>query len=158
MTEVRVEPATIDHCRLLAPLLRQDCLHEIEALGLEPLGALDRSLADSQQAFAVLFDGEVAAITGVLPSKPPAQEGVRIIWCLAGRAADKHPMHFLHASRALLQHFEVFSPVLLNLVHADHAKVIKWAEWLGFVVGDVVRLGPHNAPFRMAVRRKATCA
>lgn len=138
--EVTFEPATDEHVAALAPLLRAEDQAEVLAEGYGGAAhALLESIAASDLARAVLFDGEVAAIFGVAPTKEP---GTGFVWMLTGRAVARHPKAFLRACRPTLAALLEGYSRLVNVVDARYAAALRWARWLGFSVGQAAPLVP----------------
>jgi hypothetical protein len=143
---VEIVPATPDHARAL--VLREGDALEVAALGLSPQQALQQSLARSMWAEAYLVDGpqghEVAAIVGLCRASLLAGPGVP--WLLTGPACERHAKTFLRESRRQLARMRGSCLPLVNFVHADYRRAIRWLEWLGFTLEPSQLL--NGAPFR----------
>lgn len=146
--DVQVLPATRAHAEALAPLMRaEDAAEVLASAGHTPLQALLDALDDSAEAWAVLFDGEVAALFGVCPAPVVSTSilGTPLVgvpWALTGRAVDSHPRTFWRLSRPWLAHFARRYPVLVQAVDARYAASLRWLARLGF---DVQPAAPHGA-------------
>lgn len=153
--KVKIERATADHAAQLAPLMRTADAEEVLASGgYSPLEALLESLDGANPAFAVSFDGEVAAICGVTPmdnsSTLLAGPAVGIVWAMTGRAVEKHPLAFLKLCRPMVALFRQRYPVLVNAVDARYRTAIRWVEWLGFQVdAAAMPFGAAGLPFHL---------
>lgn len=144
---VSIVNATSKHAEQLAPLMRAADLDECLAAGYpDGRSALDRALLESTEAFAVLFDGEVAAMVGVDPLGLEAT----LVWVITGRAVDRAALSFIRTSRQLLRYFLSKHRRLVNLVDARYQGALDWLECLGFAIGPVVPHPDTGLPFRLA--------
>ena len=144
MGEVAIAEATEADALELAPQMRQADLEEVLAMGYaDGLEALQASLAESQEAWAVRFDGELGGVFGV------ASVGIRqgVVWMLSGAVVDQHPKTFMRASRAAVQGLLLRWDLLVTLVDARYLAALQWAECLGFTFGAPVPFGPRGLSF-----------
>jgi hypothetical protein len=132
----------MDHARRL--VLREGDAMEVAALGLTPVQALQQSLERSLWAEAYLIDGEVAAIVGLCRANLLAGPGVP--WLLTGPACERHAKTFLKESRRQLARMRATCLPLINFVHADYRRAVRWLGWLGFTLEPPQLV--HGAPFR----------
>src|SRR3954470_20102838 len=124
--------------------MRREDVAEVLALGFQDARtAVWHSLSQSTVAFALLFDGEVAAVFGV----GRAENGVACVWALTGRAVHVHPRAFIRASRPILHMLLSECGVLCNVVDARYEASVRWLRWLGFSVGPAIPIGPEGIPF-----------
>lgn len=136
---VSIALATQAHAEALAPNLRPEDTAEVLASGgFTPLEALTASLAASDEAFALLFDGEVVALWGVAPIRagilgPPVAGAV---WLLGSPALSKHRRHWLRLCRPAVAGILERWGVLVNAIDARYGAALRWARWLGFTVDD----------------------
>ncbi|HZP98277.1 MAG TPA: hypothetical protein VFB13_01985 [Reyranella sp.] len=127
---ITVVPATIAHARSIR--LRPGDALEVAAYGIGAEQAIAQSMARSLWAETYLIDGEVAAIVGLGLSTFVGGHGVP--WLLTGPACERHKRRFMNESRRqVARMLETVSP-LVNYVHADYARAIRWLAWLGFVI------------------------
>jgi hypothetical protein len=154
---VSLVPGTLAHAQALGPLLREGDVEEGRALGLEPQEALLASFRGSEVSWASLFDGEVAALCGVVPYRRTAlgDSGEGLLWALSGRAVDRHPKAYLRASRAVLDALLERYSLLTNVIDARYTGALRWARWLGCEVGPPQPFGPRGAPFCRFILRRA---
>jgi hypothetical protein len=156
--DVTIEQATLEHALALARVMRAADKAEARALDLQPLEALLEALDKSEVAFAVSFNGELAALFGVAPFEPHTQAppSTAVVWMLSGEAVDRYPKAFARASRAvmpkLLEHYEL----LVNVIDARYTRALRWARWLGFDVREARPFGPHAMPFHPCSARRTT--
>lgn len=155
-TDVQVVPATEEHAAALAPNLRAEDVAEVLACG-SPSGlfALQHSLRTSDMAWALLFDGEVAALFGFTEHRNTAcgGSGVGVAWALTGNAVARHPKVFLRVSRDVLSLLLEHCGVLVNWVDARYRGALRWLEWLGFEVKPATS-GPQGMLFHPVVARR----
>lgn len=146
---IEIVPATREHGRRLH--LRVGDALEIAALGASKEQALDASLSRSLWAETYLVDGEPAAILGLGLSSLLGGHGVP--WVLTGPACERHRKRFLVESRRQVARMLSQASPLINHVHADYSRAVRWLAWLGFSL-DAPR--PINgAPFRRFEMRAA---
>jgi hypothetical protein len=120
--------------------------------GYSPLAALLDSLRLSDRAYAILFDGELAGLFGIVPG--PFLVGEAVPWLLTGDAIERHPVSFWRASREVVAYWSKRYPVLVQWVDARYARALRWAERLGFNVESPAPLVSGGLPFcRISLRR-----
>lgn len=127
---------------------------ECEALGFSPIDALVKSLAVSREAYAMLFDGEPAAVFGVVPMPKVTLVGAERgrVWALTGRGVDKHKKAFIRWSRRVVTQLLERYELLFNFVDARYVGALRWLASLGFDVFLPEQYGAHGAlfcPFRI---------
>jgi hypothetical protein len=135
---IEIVPSTLDHARRLQ--LRHGDACEVAACGLSKEDAIAQSLARSLWAETYLVDGEVAAMVGLAVSSVIAGHGVP--WLLTGPACERHKRRFMVESRRQVARMLEQASPLVNYVHADYGRAVRWLEWLGF------RIGPPQGGFR----------
>lgn len=159
MGSAEVLPVTREHIEQLAKSMRPEDMEEVLASGgFDPLDALERSVAVSELVRTAVFDGEVAAIWGVMPGAPPVTalggSAVGIPWALTGRAVNRRPKAFLRYSRLavdeMLEHYEL----LAQFVDGRYDAALRWAAWLGFQVLPPVPFGVAGLPFHPIIMRR----
>lgn len=139
---IEIVPATMAHARALA--LRPGDAMEIAALGVTKEAALHDSMVRSLWAETYLVDGAPAAMLGLGLSAFVGGHGVP--WMLTGPLCERHKKRFLVESRRqVARMLDRISP-LVNYVHADYGRAVRWLEWLGFTLDPPAPL--HGAPFR----------
>ena len=68
---------------------------------------------------------------------PVSSHGVP--WLLTGPACERHKRRFmLESRRQVARMLETVSP-LINYVHADYGRAVRWLGWLGFDIAE-----PHG--------------
>jgi hypothetical protein len=127
---IQIVPATMEHAERLQ--LRDGDAMEIAALGATKRDALRVSLAHSLWAETYIADGEVAAMVGLARSSMIGGHGVP--WLLTGPACERHRRRFMVESRRQVARMLGEVSPLINHVHADYGRAIRWLGWLGFTV------------------------
>lgn len=154
---VQVRPATLEHAALLAPQLRAEDLAEAMAHGFtDALDALTKCVERSADAYALMFDEQVAALFGVGHPLEVVATGEEIccVWALTGRAVCEHPKAFIRASRPMLAFMLEHCGILWNYVDGRYTAALRWLRWLGFSVGEPVPFGPAGELFHpVSIRR-----
>lgn len=150
-------PARQAHVEALVPWVRGEIVAEVEASGFTSLEALELGLEVSTEAWVALLEGEVVAIWGVAPV--PGEPHLHSVWMLNSHLVEARPRLFLRACRAEVARLLETYPALCNLVDDRYTRALRWAEWLGFCVGEPVPFGPEGVPFRpIVLRRDSPCA
>jgi hypothetical protein len=128
--------------------MRPEEVLECAAHGLTPEGALLDSLERSEEAYAAIFDGQVACLFGVVHLATWNGERIGGAWLLTSDLVERHRKAFWRACRpALLELFERWD-VLVNAIDVRHEKAIRWAERLGLQLGPAEPFGLAGEPFR----------
>jgi hypothetical protein len=127
---IDIVTATIDHAREIQ--LRHGDACEVAAMGIDKERAITTSMARSIWAETYIVDGEVAAIVGLGMSCLIGGHGVP--WLLTGPACEKHKRRFMVESRRQVDRMLEQASPLINFVHADYARAIRWIGWLGFTI------------------------
>jgi hypothetical protein len=123
---------------------------ELEAIGQAPEEGVLHCLDTSEFSISVFFDGEIAAMAGVIP----IGDGNGVVWTLSGNAVDKHRKAFLKTSLAVLDFFLSNYGCLYNAIDARYTGALRWARWLGCVLEDPRPIGVHGELFvPFSVRR-----
>lgn len=132
---IRVEPATVEHARAMAPYL------EIFGCGPLPLDERVKRLVAhvraSENCFVWLDEEEPVAICGVVPRS--IVSGIGAVWLLTTPAAKRSPRIFWRASKAIVLYLQHAYPRLEGRVDVSFAASVRWLKRLGFAV--------HNEPF-----------
>jgi hypothetical protein len=150
---VTILPATKEHARQMAPLMRAADQDEVRASGgYEPIDALLEALAWSAEAYAGFIDGELACLFGIVPGTFLTGEAVP--WLLTSSVVQRKPRAFLRASREVIADWMGKYPVLVQQVDARYAQALRWAAHVGFQVEAPVPWGIAGEPFcRISMRR-----
>lgn len=127
---IEIIPATLDHARRIQ--LRHGDACEVAACGLSKEHAIAQSLERSLWAETYLVDAEVAAIMGFGLSAIVGGHGVP--WLLTGPACERHKRRFMAESRRQVARMLDQASPLINHVHADYGRAVRWLEWLGFEI------------------------
>lgn len=146
--EIRI--ATCWDAEQLAATMRPaDVAECAAAAGFTPLEALLVSMRWSRGAWALVLDGEVAAMFGVVavPAQRMTAPDIGHVWVLSGAAVNKRPIAFFKASRAVVKRLAEQFDFLAGEVDARYLESIAWVLRLGFTVHKAVRLGPDHAFF-----------
>ncbi len=153
-TEYQIVPATDEHAREMALVMRQADVDEVWASShYEPLEALLASLRVSLNPRAGLADGRVVCMYGMGQQTLISDWGIP--WLLTAEGLDKHAKEFLRRSKQYVMKERHKYKFLLNYVDARHTVALRWLEWLGFDLGEAKPFGAENLlfrPFRMGPR------
>jgi hypothetical protein len=151
---VQLVMPTAAHAEMLAASMREADERECWALGLSPLQALRQSVDMSDFVSALLVDGRVAAMAGLVLEDPPAIGRARSAqaWLLTGRAVECAPLAFHRMAREWLHQAHGFARLLWNMVDARYTASLRWLEALGFRVHAACPHGPLEMPFHLVTR------
>lgn len=149
MTEIAILPATLAHAEAIAPRLREADAFEVRAMsGAPPLTALRRGLMLSSEAWTGTVDGRPVCLFGVAPRS--LLSDVAAPWLLGTDEIASHAWAFLRRNRAVLARWRAQYRRLENLVWADNDAAIRWLDWLGFTLGELLEInGVIWRPFAM---------
>ncbi len=129
---------TDDYEKLAALILRQsDQAELIAAYGLSPVEALLISVAESKQAWAILFDGAIEGVAGVTEYRRNlCKRPAGIPWLLA---TDKFTEFRISLAKEAKRHLNSLAErysYLFNYVDSRNTTSIIWLKWLGFTVDE----------------------
>ena len=110
-----------------------------------PAEAVRRSADQSEILRAARFDGETAAVYGVVPLALLGETG--IVWLLGTPVIERHGPAFLRNSDAEVGIMHELRPRLVNAVHAENTVSVRWLQWLDFQFGEPFAVGRHKATF-----------
>jgi hypothetical protein len=143
---IEIVAATRDHARAI--VLRHGDACEVAAYGIGKEQAITQSMARSVWAETYLVDGpngqEVAAIVGLGLSSFVGGHGVP--WLLTGPACERHKRRFMVESERQVKRMLAEASPLINFVHVDYTRAIRWLAWLGFDIA------PAEGGFRRIYR------
>lgn len=145
-------PVTPGLVKKLADSMREADALECRALGLSPLEAVSSSVIASTDSVALVREGEVLAIAGLLLETRLLGPRVAQAWVLTSRLVDTYPMSFHRAARAFLRAAALQADVLYNRVDARYVRSVRWLEQLGFVVLPPRPYGPEGQLFHMCAK------
>jgi hypothetical protein len=127
---IEIVDATFDHATRLQLRLGDAC--EVAAYGISKERAIVQSMERSLWAEAYMIDGEVGAIVGLGLSSVVGGHGVP--WLLTGPACEHHKRRFMVESRKQVARMLRQVSPLINHVHADYSRAVRWVGWLGFQI------------------------
>lgn len=117
-----------DIIALSANLREQDRIEVEASSGLPPLEAIKKSVECSSECHAIELDGNLLAIFGV----SDLGEGIGSPWMLGTEELSKNARRLLKHGQAWIDTLDRYN-LLINYVHADNDKSIRWLKWMGFV-------------------------
>lgn len=149
-----VRPATLEDCNTLGPLLRQADKEELKlSCGHAPIEALALSMEASDTAYVACDESDIPfAMFGVVQ----AETGfIGVPWMLGSSGIYQHALQFKRECREWLETISKDYQILVNYVHADNHKAIRWLQWLGFqLIYLNTEYGVGKAPFYEFVKVK----
>ena|SRR3990167_8870523 len=143
-TGARVVPPLPQDVFVIARNMRLADILELEACGLTPLRALERSVKASEKAFTVLFDGVAVAMFGVRPIEDDTVLG-RVargeVWFLTGEGFERRPLSALKLARRVIRQLLERYDVLLNFIDGRYTQALRFAAALGATFHSPVMIG-----------------
>jgi hypothetical protein len=157
-SQIQVRSAKLGDADLLALRLRPADRREIEAaLGMNPPVVLRLGVEASDPCYAVVEDGVVLALFGVVPVLRIPNTGS--VWLLASEDFAAHPAFIVRSSKAWLAKLHERYRVLANYVDARNEVHIRWLRWCGFdFVRRIEQFGVMGLPFYEVRRERNTGA
>lgn len=153
MANIEAVKATMDHVEELAVTMREEDVAEIWASGhLTPIESLTKSLEMSTLAKAIVADGKVLAVFGVVPMG--IMTGVCVVWFLSSKHVNSYKKSFIKFckdNRKNLCGVKAYHDILFNYVDARYKASVKWLGWLGFSVSEPEPFGVEGLPFHKIV-------
>lgn len=160
MVDVRIQRAVRAHVEELAGAIRLEDAAEVRALGFEPLEAVEYAVCVSVEAYALLFDGAVAALFGVgRLAGPDTALGGDLrrgdVWLLSSTVVNRYRKQYVRSTRLIIRWLLERYDYLEARVDARYTGALRWVRHLGFSV-DEPRVYPESdAPFcHVSIRRK----
>ena len=128
---ISVRPAKLNDCNTLGPRLRQADKEELKlSCGHGPETALTMSMIASEKPYVAVDEWDVPfAMFGVVDA---IDKGVGIPWMLGSSGIYRHAREFTNECKHWLETVSKGHDVLVNYVHAENHKAIRWLKWLGF--------------------------
>jgi hypothetical protein len=144
---IHIRPAEPTDADALAPRLRPADRREIEAaVRMNPTVVLYRGVQASNPCHAVVADGTVIALFGVVPITRLPETGA--VWLLASEDFAARPSFIVRSSKAWLAKLHERYRVLTNYVDARNEVHIRWLRWCGFdFVRRIEQFGALGLPF-----------
>jgi hypothetical protein len=149
-----VRLATIEDCNRLGPRLRDADKRELKAsCGLGPITALTLSLQSSDDAWvAIDEEGVPILMFGVVNA---GQDFVGVPWMLGSSGIYQHTRQLQAQCRQWIDVIHQDYSLLYNYVHAENPKAIRWLQWMGFTLVQLVsEYGVGKEPFYEFVKVK----
>lgn len=143
MVDPVFRPARASDVAIVAQRLRPADINECAALGVTPRAALRAGLSDSAMCWTLLANDVPAAMLGVAPLR--GEPGVGIPWFLGTDLVPR--VAYMRLSAEYIGKMLGAFPHLLNYVHADNARSVRWLKRMGFNLADAKQMGPKNAWF-----------
>lgn len=146
--DIEIRDAEIGDADLLAPVLRDADLREIQAtMHGEPADLIRLSIQMSPRFRKTVFaDGDIALIFGVGSGSLLSDTGSP--WLLGSELIEQHPKTFLRHSKKFVPKMKRGFRFLENQVAADNRLSIAWLKWLGFTIEKEKPWGVKNLMFR----------
>lgn len=138
-------PTTQAHLDEIGARLRRGDVLEITCLGIDVIGALQRSLTGSVFSRTALLDGRPAAAWGCGGS---ILGGVGEPWLMTTPESARNPVRFVRVAQREMGAMLALFPVLANYVAADYRQAVDFLQFVGFRLGPVIAMGPQGSPYR----------
>jgi hypothetical protein len=143
---VSFERVTEGHIAHVSDNLREGDRVELRAGGVASiLNALQKSVNQSQYCSTALLDGTPCAIFGLV--KTDILSGIGIPWLLGTDLIDKGRRHFIVETKRGVDEMLTICPTLINVVHVENKKTIRWLKSMGFKFGKPAPIGVRGEMF-----------
>ena len=139
------EAVTELHIQKLYKNIRRLDHQEVTAASGDVLATIYKSVAMSEQSYAVSVGDELLYIIGIV--RPTMLGGIGIPWLLGTNAIKRNKKAFLRSSYALLKQTKQRYTRLENHVDARNTDSIKWLIFMGFELEDARPFGREQKPF-----------
>ena len=116
--------------------LRWEDEEECALGGMSPAEAVMDSVRRSDEAYRVVYEGEVLAYWGL--REDCIVGGRASVWCLSTPAMDRHPGFAARESLMLVESLLTDHYHLSCIVDSDYKRAVRWLEWLGFERGHKI--------------------
>lgn len=131
MVEVRIVPVEAWHLPYVAERMRAIDARECREIGgVEPLAALERSVASPGPRWTALFDNEPVALFGVTQDTLLGGD-IGTAWLLGTDRLQRDWRAFARASKPVVAELLMRYRALSNVLLTDNTLCMRWLAWLG---------------------------
>lgn len=99
---------------------------------IDPEEGLRNSIKISDYASVLVIKNEIAGIFGLVRTQSLVADGVP--WFLGTDVVDKYPLAFVKKTKKIVALMNDWCPELMNYVHEDNEKSIRYLKMMGFTV------------------------
>lgn len=136
-----------DDAKYIADNMREADKEEIWAShNHKPLDAMKISLDDSFMCLTVLDKNVPVLMFGIVPESMLGNKAS--VWMLATDGINNIKRRFVRHSKAFINMFLYFFPVLENYVHDKNVKSIEWLRMCGAKIEEAIPFGAEQKLFR----------
>lgn len=143
--EIKRVPASLADVQEAVEAMRPEDLGGLTALEEDPTEGLAAAIRFSTAPEKVFFNGELAAIWGVVPFS--LLTGHAMPWVLTTRVVTKHPITFYKESVRIIADLRRAYSRLSSLIDSRHRTSLIWADRLGFRIELPRACGPNGMLF-----------
>ncbi len=147
MTHYEIVEARLQHCGQMVRLMRREQREAIGRAGYDPHRELRARFDKSAIRRALLIDGHLAALGGVMGTLL-APHG--FVWLVLSEEACRHPLALVRIARRELACVMATYRELATIVLADDAAARRFAIFLGFHVAEDEYGNPSQIPIGRA--------
>lgn len=150
--------STHDHCRLMAPHMREMDKSEAWALAaFKPLDALVYSMESSSESWTVQFpDSDIPALMFGISKFKDLINPIRSIWLLGTPQISRVKKQFIQKSGDHLTMIAAGDTVY-NYVMEGNTASLRWLKLLGFTIMPAEPYGWLNKPFHYVKKVIPSC-
>lgn len=147
--EITIRPPHWRDVVELAACMRRADLDELHACGHhDALAVVVRGVRESAWSRAALGGGAVLCVFGVAPLRPHLLlETVGVPWLLATDRLLEHRRKLISEAPAYIERMLCAFPRLVNHVHADNRRAVRWLRRLGFTLAPAAPYGVNGEMF-----------
>lgn len=152
-------PTTAQHCKLIAPHLREIDKAEAWAQGaMKPIDALVYSMSNSERANTVFLpDSDIPIIVYGITKQQHIFDRRRTVWLLGTNRIKEVKRQFIEQSGQHLQKIAAGQTVFNYVMQGNRAS-LHWLKILGFSIMEPEPHGWLNKPFHYVFKEVGKCA
>lgn len=139
---ISIIPATIEHIRMIVPILREDDLCEIAKWKTTPFKGIWRVYKDSKVCYSCFIGDEIMAIGGINGS---ILGFIGNPWFMTSTLVDKYPLVFASLYRTELKKMLKQYSTLETWCDSSYIKSLKLMRILGFKEREFIPCGKGGA-------------
>lgn len=128
-TSITIIPTTVEHIRLLIPILREEDLREIDKWGASPFKGIWRAYRSSKECHSCFIGNKIMAIGGI---KGSVLGFVGNPWLITSTVVDEYPLVFSSLYRTEIKKMLKSYQVLETWCDSAYTKSLKMMRIIGF--------------------------
>jgi hypothetical protein len=152
MSRYEIVPATLEHMRVMARIMREADRAEVEGVGQVPRHLLNLLYRNSTHRHAALVDGDLAVVWGVTGA---VLDDEGMAWLFSAPAIERIPISFFKEAKTWLCDIMKKKRKIWSSVAVFHHQSIRFYTMLGFKLTHPVECGPRKMMFHDLIMERA---